>query len=65
MANGAGGGELTCTTANNCVVSYHRDYTPTVYYAIPSEVYYGQTIQFQLNVKAANDNTALRNGASV
>ena len=45
--------QLTCRSSNNCKVKYDWDYTPIIYYMIPSMVYPGMTASVGINPKKA------------
>jgi hypothetical protein len=47
------GNELTCTAANHCKVKYDWDFTPIIYYMIPSIVYPGMQASVGIDPKKA------------
>jgi len=55
MLNAEDSYELSCGgDINNCRVTYSRDYTPLLYDVTPSNVYFGQYVQFHVNPKVVN-----------
>ena len=43
----------SCATASNCLVRYSWNYTPYIYYMVPSVTYPGQLISVYINPKKA------------
>jgi len=45
---------MQCETEKNCFLHYDRNYTPLLLDTTPSNVYYGQMVQYNVNVKQAH-----------
>jgi hypothetical protein len=54
VLNGEDMYDLECAVPNNCRVIYERNYTPLLLDVTPSNVYYGQYVQFHINPKLVN-----------
>ena len=46
---------VSCLNSLNCLMEYHRDYTPYLYATTPSNVYKDQLIEFHVNPKATQN----------
>jgi hypothetical protein len=54
--------DVACATQNNCRMMYQRDYTPLLVDMTPSNVYYGQYVQYHVNPKFAHTKSATPTG---
>ena len=43
---------MECSTRKNCLIRFHRSYTPTVFYINPSVIYYEAVTQVFFNPRS-------------